>query len=276
MRDLRGKVAVITGAASGIGLAVARQLAAEGMKLALADVDEPALDQAARQLGEGGAAVRAVPTDVSRESDVAALAEQTLAAFGRVHLVFNNAGVLSLKASWEYTVADWQWLLGVNLWGVIHGIRTFVPVMLAQGDDCHIVNTASSAGLTTAAFMAAYNVGKHGVVVLSEDLARELSAIGARIHVSVLCPGLVRTQLFDAARNRPVALRNAAETIHPEAQSLEQSFRERIPNRAISPDAVADLVLAAVRDERFYIFTHPDTLVAVRQRFAGIQEDRLP
>ena len=277
MQDLKGKVAVITGAASGIGYAVAERFVAEGLKVVLADVDDAALARATDRLRSRGATVLAARTDVSRGEDVEALARQTLAEFGAVDVLFNNAGVLALESSWETTVADWQWLLGVNLWGVIHGIRVFVPIMLRQGTPGHIVNTGSSAGLTTGAFMGAYNVSKHGVVALSENLYRELMTIGAPIGVSVLCPGLVKTQLFDSDRNRPAALQNESTAgRHPAAQALEGSFRDSLTTRAVTPAAVADAVLAAIRENHFYIFTHADTKDAVRRRLAGILEDRPP
>jgi NAD(P)-dependent dehydrogenase (short-subunit alcohol dehydrogenase family) len=164
MQEFQDKVAVVTGAASGIGFALAERFAREGMKVVLADVEVDALARAEAELRGRGATVLAVRTDVRQASEVEALAEKTLAAFGGVHVVCNNAGVLLAKASWEYTLADWEWVLGVNLWGVIHGVRTFVPIMLRQGTAGHIVNTASSNGFLTDAFIASYDVSKHGVV----------------------------------------------------------------------------------------------------------------
>jgi NAD(P)-dependent dehydrogenase (short-subunit alcohol dehydrogenase family) len=190
MKGLGGKVAVVTGAASGIGRAMADRFAAEGMKVVLADVEKDALARAEAEMKAAGATVLAVPTDVSRAGDVEALARQTVDAFGAVHVLCNNAGVSPVMgASWELTEADWQWVLGVNLWGVLHGIRAFVPIMLKQDSEGHIVNTASMAGLVGGGpWWSTYGVAKHGVVNLSESLHRELAAAGSRVKVSVLCP----------------------------------------------------------------------------------------
>src|SRR3990172_8826356 len=198
MKEFRGKVAVVTGAASGIGRAMAERLAAEGMKVVLADIEKAALGGAEAEMKAGGATVIAVPTDVSKADEVEALAGKTIDAFGAVHVLCNNAGVPPVVGpSWELTEADWQWVLGVNLWGVLHGIRTFVPIMLAQDSEGHVVNTASVAGLLSGAWFATYSVAKHGVVTLSESLPRELELTGSRVKVPVLCPGWVRTQLMD-------------------------------------------------------------------------------
>ena len=197
------KVAVITGAASGIGRGLAERFAAEGMKVVLADVEEEALAKLEADLKAKDATVLTVRTDVSNATEVENLAVQTLEAFGAVHILCNNAGVVCSRPVWEHTLADWEWVLGVNLWGVIHGIRSFVPRMLAQGNECHIVNTASILGLVSGSGEGIYKVSKHGVVVLSETLADELAQKGANIQVHVLCPGWVRTGILDSARNRP-------------------------------------------------------------------------
>ena len=202
------KVAVITGAASGIGRGLAERFAAESMKIVLADVEEEALAELETDLKSKGADVLTVKMDVSNAADVENLAAYTLDAFGAVHILCNNAGVVCSRPIWEHTVADWEWVLGVNLWGVIHGIRAFVPRMLAQGDACHIVNTASILGLIGGGGTGIYKVSKHGVVVLSEALADELAQKGANIQVHVLCPGWVRTGILDSDRNRPDALQN--------------------------------------------------------------------
>ena len=178
MKELRGKVAVVTGAASGIGRALAGRFAAEGMKVVLADVEGPALAKAESELRAGGATVLAVAADVARAEAVDALAARTLEAFGGVHVLCNNAGVYASGLSWERPLADWEWVLGVNLWGVIHGVRAFVPIMLRQGSEAHIVNTASVAGLISGPFSAPYNVSKYGVVALSESLHYELALAG--------------------------------------------------------------------------------------------------
>ncbi|HSM76404.1 MAG TPA: SDR family NAD(P)-dependent oxidoreductase, partial [Bryobacteraceae bacterium] len=196
MKEFRNRVAVVTGAASGIGRALAVRFAAEGMKVVLADVEEPALQAAAQELRDAGAAVLALRTDVSQEADVEALAVRTYEAFGGAHIVCNNAGVASRTVpSWEQTSADWQWVLSVNLWGVIHGIRAFVPRMLSSGGEGHIVNTASLAGLTSSPGLAPYNASKHAVATISESLYFELLAVPSSIRVSVLCPGWVNARI---------------------------------------------------------------------------------
>src|SRR3954453_6260602 len=210
MDSFQGKVAVVTGGASGIGRALAETFAGEGMQIVLADVQPEPLARVERALRDRGARVLAVQTDVSQAADVEALAAKTLEAFGAVHVVCNNAGVAVGKTTWEHTVADWEWVLGVNLWGVIHGIRTFVPIMLEQGTEGHIVNTASVAGLLASGFKPSYDVSKFGVVALSESLYRELEAIQAKVKVSVLCPGLVKTNIMASGRNRPGRLENGA------------------------------------------------------------------
>ena len=195
------KVAVITGAASGIGRGLAERFAAEGMRVVLADVDEGALAELAAALETKGATVLAIKTDVSKPAEVENLAVQTLDTFGAVHILCNNAGVVCSRPIWEHTLADWEWVLGVNLWGVIHGIRAFVPRMLAQDDACHIVNTASILGLVGGSGEGIYKVSKHGVVVLSETLADELAQKEANIQVHVLCPGWVRTGILVHGRS---------------------------------------------------------------------------
>src|SRR5690242_17165407 len=242
MQSFRDKVAVVTGGASGIGFAMAERFAKEGMKIVLADVEPAALESARATLAASGADVLAVPTDVARGEAVAALAERTLARFGAVHVVCNNAGVSVGGPMWEHTLDDWRWVLGVNLWGVIHGVRTFVPIMLRQNEPAHVVNTASLAGLSSNPFLGVYNVTKHGVVTLSETLAQELAIVGAPIAVSVLCPGFVRTKIIDSGRNRPADLADGSDRLRPEG--MEQQIRAAI-EAGMSPADVAALVVAA-------------------------------
>jgi NAD(P)-dependent dehydrogenase (short-subunit alcohol dehydrogenase family) len=277
MKEFKGKVAVVTGAASGIGLGLAEACAREGMKVVLADVDEAALDEAERELKDAGAEVLAVRTDVSKAEDVEALARKTLEAFGAVHLLFNNAGVGAGTTVWESTLADWQWVLGVNLWGVIHGVRTFVPLMLEHGDECHVVNTSSAAGLISGPALGVYKVSKHGVVSLSETLYCELAIIKAKIGVSVLCPGGVNTRVMDSARNRPSELRNdsARESTHPAVVQADAMLRQLV-EAGIRPSQVADAVFDAVREGRFYVLTHDDWKPLVRQRMNDILLGRNP
>ena len=267
------KVAVITGAASGIGSGLAERFAAEGMKVVLADVEETALAKLAAALETKGATVLAVKTDVSKAADVENLAAQTLETFGAVHILCNNAGVACSRPIWEHTVADWEWVLGVNLWGVIHGIRTFVPRMLAQGDACHIVNTASILGLIGGGGTGIYKVSKHGVVVLSEALADELAQKGANIRVHVLCPGWVRTGILDSERNRPNAFQNPGMEVPPLQETLSGSGNARAEMEAgMSPAEVAEHVYNAIQNGTFYIHTHPEHKAAIRERMERILE----
>ncbi len=273
MRDLRGKTAVVTGGASGIGRAMAERFAEEGMRIVLADVEPGALEATAAALRTGGADVLAVPTDVAQGAQVESLAERAVAAYGRVDVLCNNAGVALSGPVWQHTVADWEWLLGVNLWGVIHGIRAFVPRMIAQGGPGHVVNTASIAGLTTNPMMGVYNVSKHAVVTLSETLHKDLGLVGAPIKVSVLCPGFVQTQIADSHRNRPRALQNADEPVRPDV--TEQLVRQALAT-GLPPAEVAQQVLDAIREERFYILTHPQFARQIRERMEDILETRVP
>lgn len=262
----------MTGGASGIGRALAERFLDEGMRVVIADVEPAALDAAATALGARGE-VLAVRTDVAQAGDVEALAEQAWSRFGAVHVLCNNAGVSVGGLTWEHTVADWEWVLGVNLWGVIHGIRTFVPRLLAQGGEAHVVNTASVAGLTSNPFMSVYNVTKHGVVTLSETLKRDLAMVGSTIGVSVLCPGFVQTGIADADRNRPAALRNA--TVPERPAEIESMIRGLLA-AGLPPARVAEMVADAIRTERFYVLTHPELLPMVRTRMEDILEDRAP
>lgn len=266
-------IAVITGAASGIGKGLAERFAAEGMKVVLADVEEESLAKLAADLKAKGATVLTVRTDVSKATEVKNLAEQTLDAFGAVHILCNNAGVVCSRPVWEHTLADWEWVLGVNLWGVIHGIRAFVPRMLAQGGTCHIVNTASILGLVGGSGEGIYKVSKHGVVVLSETLADELAQKGANIQVHVLCPGWVRTGILDSTRNRPDALQNPAETERPQEIIIGGSRNARVEMEAgLSPAEVAEYVYHAIQNGIFYIHTHPEHKAWIRERMARILE----
>lgn len=275
MKDFQGKVAVVTGAASGIGRALAEKSAQLGMKVALADVEAAALKQAEEEMKAAGADVLAVQTDVSKAEDVEALAQKAFDTYGAVHLLFNNAGVGAGTTVWESSLADWQWVLGVNLWGVIHGIHYFVPRMLAQGSEGYIVNTASSAGLIASSGLGIYKVTKHGVVTLSETLALELAQRGANIKVSVLCPEWVNTRIMEAERNRPAALQNPAQEQSPEVAAAIEFLRQ-VVQTAIPPSQVADTVFDAIREDKFYILTHPTTKFAVQLRMQGILEDSGP
>jgi NAD(P)-dependent dehydrogenase (short-subunit alcohol dehydrogenase family) len=274
VQDLKGKVAVVTGAASGIGNAVATRLAGEGMKVVLADIEEGPLADAEKVLADTGATVLAVPTDVTKGDQMDALAEKTYATFGTAHVIHNNAGVATGGPMWTLTEADWQWVLGVNLWGVIHGVRAFVPRLVEQGEG-HVVNTASMAGLTSAPMMGPYNVSKHGVVTLSETLAAELALHGSPVKVSVLCPGWVNTRINKADRNRPAELQppDGADTT---MMDMGRQLLDGLLKSGLQPSEVASRVLDAIREERFYILTHPEMTPMVQQRMEDILQGRNP
>jgi NAD(P)-dependent dehydrogenase (short-subunit alcohol dehydrogenase family) len=257
MERLAGRVAVVTGGASGIGRALAETFGREGMKVVLADLEAGALATTARDLGASGVEVLAVETDVTRPEQVDRLAEKTLAAFGTVHVVCNNAGVFAGGLSWSAPLADYQWVLGVNMWGVIHGVRTFVPIMLQHGDEGHIVNTASMAALTTNPYAAAYHMSKHAVLALSEVLYHKLRGLGAKIGVSALCPEAVATHIDDAERNRPIALRVAVGTLPPDVELVSGAVRAAVAG-GISTQIIADRVLRAVKEDRFYVLSDDD------------------
>ncbi|HVN84869.1 MAG TPA: SDR family NAD(P)-dependent oxidoreductase [Candidatus Binatia bacterium] len=273
MKEFRDKVAVVTGAASGIGRALAQRFANEGMKVVLADVEAGALDQAAREIDPSGKRTLAVRTDVSKAAEVERLGQVAQEKFGAIHIVCNNAGVVTSGPTWMQTVADWEWLLGVNLWGVIHGVRVFTPILLAQGEG-HIVNTASLAGMITGPGTAPYNVSKFGVVALSETLHHELTMLASPVRVSVLCPGFVNTNIADAARNRPTELADTAPQL-PGAEEMAQMGRRLLANGS-PPSMVADVVFEAIRNERFYIFPHPEWKRHIRTRMDDILEERVP
>jgi NAD(P)-dependent dehydrogenase (short-subunit alcohol dehydrogenase family) len=274
MKEFKGKVAVITGAASGIGRALAVRCVQEGMKAVLADVEVETLAKTEASLKASGATVLAVRTDVSQARDVAALAQKTLEVFGAVHLLCNNAGVGTEAAIWESTLEEWEWVMGVNLWGVIHGVRVFVPLMLAQDTECHIVNTASMAGLISGPGLGAYKVTKHAVVSLSETLYHELAERATRVRVSVLCPGIVNTRIMESARNRPGHL-PPTEPLGPVSGARWEALRQLVP-AGMPPVQVADAVFEALRKDQFYILTHPEGKESVRTRMEDILQERNP
>ena len=276
MEDVRGKVAVVTGAASGIGRGMAESFGAAGMKLVLADVDADRLASVAQELEKTGAEVLPVKTDVSRQVEVDELARRALDAFGAVHVVCNNAGVAHGGVpTWESTLHDWEWIVGVNLMGVVHGVRTFTPLLLEQGEG-HIVNTASMAGLISAPFMATYNVSKHAVVTLSETLYADLQLTGnTGVGVSVLCPGWVQTRIHESARNRPGTVEGAGH----ELTEIEKLLMETVGGliaEGLNPLQVAGLVLDAVQANRFYILTHPEWKPMIADRLDRIMAEELP
>lgn len=268
MRKLKGRVAVVTGGASGIGLGMAKAFAREGMKVVIADIEPFPLEAAAAEVAaQGGGPVMAVRTDVSDADAVESLAAQVFTRFGAVHVLCNNAGVGGGGAQHELTVAEWRWVLGVNLYGVVHGIASFLPRMLASDEPGHIVNTASMAGLSGAPGMGPYNASKFAVVGLSESLYKEQKLAGSSIGVSVLCPGWVNTRIADSHRNRPADL--AAPVARPASGERGDMVRQLLAN-GMDPAAVAELVLDAIAQERFWIFTDEQMVAGLRPRLEAM------
>lgn len=268
MDDLRNKVALVTGAASGIGLATARRFAEEGMKVVLADIEEPALTQAVAALESEGLTVKGVPTDVSSWPAIQNLASETMAAFGQLNVVHNNAGVVVSGPIEALSLDDWEWVLGVDLWSVIYGVKAFLP-LIKQAGEGHIINTASTCGLQSTASIGPYNVAKFGVVALTETLRKELDAFDAPISASVLCPGAINTRIVESERNRA---EGAAHASSPQ----EERFREMssaMLAKGMDPASVADLVLKGMRANDFWILTHPDWHDVVSERARLMRED---
>jgi NAD(P)-dependent dehydrogenase (short-subunit alcohol dehydrogenase family) len=278
MREFEGKVAVITGAASGIGRALTEKCIAEGMHVVMADIEEAVLEKVAAEVqATTNNQVLPIVTNVAIEAELRKVLDETLENLGGVHLLFNNAGVGGGGNAWTATQKDWDWVLGVNLWSVIYGLRVFIPQMLAQDTPCHIVNTASVAGLIGGSTNALYSVTKHGVVALTENLYVDLMAEGAKIGCSVLCPGFVNTNIFDSGRNRPSNLANEAEPPPPTAEDEQRiaMFRE-ILRQGMQPAEIADIVFDAVRNDRLYILTHDHFDEMIRTRADNITNGRNP
>jgi NAD(P)-dependent dehydrogenase (short-subunit alcohol dehydrogenase family) len=259
--DLAGKVAVVTGGASGIGKGIATQLTAEGARVVIADIQRDAMEATAAELGAS-----AVRTDVSDPASVEALAATVLAQFGVVHVVCNNAGIGPLAPVADLTLDDWRWMLGVNLWGVIHGIHTFLPILKQNRDGGHIVNTASMAGLVAGPRLGAYAVAKYGVVGLTEVLAAELAADNSRVGVSVLCPGTVHTSIGTSSRNRPADLPDAG------FKDIDIELEDNPRYRWIYPDEAGAVVVRAIKRGDLYALTHPDWYPMVAERHEAIAE----
>lgn len=251
--DLAGRVAVVTGAGSGVGRALAVNLAKEGMKLVLAGVNRSPLEATAELLVPLNAECFCVPADVSRLSDMQNLADKALERFGQVHLLCNNAGVAPFGTTQETSIEDWQWMLGVNLWGPIYGTHVFLPIMEAQGVG-HICSTASEAGLYGSSCHAAYNVSKFGVVGLMQSLARDLRATGSPITASVVCPSVVKSNIVDRERDRPAGIKTAP--AKSEVTRALESRVDRANKDGMDPNEVAEIVIAAIQRDQFWIFTH--------------------
>ncbi len=280
MKDFSNKVAVITGAASGFGREFALIGQKLGMRLVLADVQKDALESFAAQLRAEGTPVIAQVCDVRHAQEVQALADAAIAEFGVVNLLFNNAGVGSGGLLWENSIADWEWVLGVNLWGVIHGVRTFMPLMLASAKadpnyEGHIVNTASMAGLLNAPTMGVYNVSKHAVVSLSETLYQDLQLVQAPIAASVLCPYFVPTGISQSHRNRPEDVKNTSGPTT--SQLVAQSMTDKAVNSGkVSAAEVAEMTFEAIAKGQFYIYSHPFPLASLQARMEEIVQIKNP
>jgi NAD(P)-dependent dehydrogenase (short-subunit alcohol dehydrogenase family) len=276
MKEFKDKVAVITGAASGIGRGMAESFAAAGMKIVLSDIEQPALEKTTALLTAAGADILAVVTDVSKADDIDRLAERALDRYGAVHVLCNNAGVGvgAGTMSWTCTLNDWGWILGVNLMGVIHGIRTFLPIMIKQDTEAHIVNTASFGGLVASTTL--YSTTKFAVVGLSEGVYSELRRARLKPKISVLCPGHVDTHIVESQRNRPAELQNDSTVVaSPAVAVFREWFAEQV-KQGLNPRTVGDAVLAAIRDERFYILTHPEWMPFIEQRMKDVLSGNNP
>jgi NAD(P)-dependent dehydrogenase (short-subunit alcohol dehydrogenase family) len=277
MKELGGRVAVVTGGASGIGRGMAEAFADEGMKLVLADVEDAALDQAVAEFEARGAKVIGVRCDVADPESVEALAQKTLETYGAVHVLCNNAGVAGSSgahASWEAPLADWEWGVGVNMWGVVYGHRSFIPKMIESGDEGHIVNTASMAGLMSGAGI--YGLTKHAVVAISESIYGEFQNRGlTQLSASVLCPGWVNTRIMESERNRKEAPRDAPGELAPQFEIMRKMVEQWIKD-GLDPKEVGKLVVDSIRNKRFYILTHPTWATMIEHRMQNILEGREP
>ncbi len=276
MKEFKDKVAVITGAADGIGKAIAERCVQEGIKLVLADINAEALKNVEKELKGRDGDVITVLTDVSKAKDVEALAKKTIEKYGEVHLLFNNAGVVVGAPLWEHTLADWKWMIGVNLWGIIHGIKYFIPIMIEQDNECHIINISSLAGLCSGEIgLGIYATTKHSVVALSETLQKELKSLPTKIKVGVACPGFTKTKIIDAERNRPAELcNNPSEIIkNPEHEKIKD-FIFALVNGGYTAEEVADVILEGIKEEKFYILmeTTPFYKKIIKDRFKNIMD----
>jgi NAD(P)-dependent dehydrogenase (short-subunit alcohol dehydrogenase family) len=269
MQELRGKVAVVTGAGSGIGQALAIRLASAGMRVVASDIEAEGLAKTATQLDEATTLV----TDVSQEEDVIALADHAYATFGAVDVLCNNAGVFAGGLMWQRPASDFTWTLGVNLWGILHAIRVFVPRMLDAGSEGHVVNTVSMAGMCTTPYSGPYDISKFAALAATECLAHDLATVGAPIGVSAVVPSLVATRIGTSGRNRPAAL---AADASEDATFVEQVLADATTNQGMTPDEVAALILDAIRTNTFLVPTRPSYAIQLRERYDALVERALP
>jgi NAD(P)-dependent dehydrogenase (short-subunit alcohol dehydrogenase family) len=277
MKEFRGKTAVITGGAAGIGRAMGELFARQGMNLVLADIEQAALDETVSALRGAGYSCEGVVTDVSRADEVERLADAAMDRFGGIHIACNNAGVIAGGLLWEESLADYQWMMDVNVWGVVHGIRSFVPRMLQQDGDCHIVNTSSMAALTAMPYTGIYNMTKHAVLALSESLYHELAFHAPSVKVSVLCPEAINTGIAMAERNRPERYSGEGDIVESgERAGIMQVLADSVA-AGIGPEVMARRVLKAIREERFYILSPEDAWrETANTRLDDVREGRNP
>jgi len=268
MQDFQGKTAVITGAAAGIGKAIAERCAKEGMKIVISGINLENIQPLEAQLKSEGTEVLAIRADVSKREDIYNLADAAFETFGAVHLLVNNAGVGAGPTIWESTWNDWEWVIDVNLWGVINGLKIFIPRMLEQETEGHVLNLASMAGLLPYHTSAPYMVTKHAVVALTEQLQFSLTQRGSKLTTSVLCPGWVKTRIMESERNRPSEFKNKdpEKPLTPTEEAALKGMMAAVES-GISPEAVADQTFQSIRDEKFYILTHPEYIPLMRVAF---------
>ena len=276
MKDFSGKTAVITGGASGIGRAMGELFLEKGMNVVLADIEQKALDLTVAALSAGGGRCVGVVTDVTKGRDVQHLADAAIAEFGGIHIACNNAGVFTGGLLWEESVADFAWQLDVNVWGVIHGIRTFVPIMAAQDSDCHIINTASMAALTAMPYSGIYHMTKHAVLGLSESLYHELAFHVPNVKVSVLCPEMIKTGISTSERNRPGAYSRDGDIIESEARALVSEAIAESVAVGIGPEVMAQRVFDGIVAERFYLLSEEAWRETAHTRLDDIRVARNP
>jgi len=277
MKEFKDKVAVITGASTGIGFGIAERCAQLGMKVVLAGINEANLATAEEQLKPTGATLLSVRTDVSKREDIEALAQKTLEAFGAIHLLVNNAGVAAGSSVWESTWEEWEWVMNVNLWGVLYGVKVFAPLMLAQNTEAHIVNVASVAGLLPYHPCAPYQVTKHAVVALTENLYYSLAEQNAKVKVSVVCPGWVKTSILKADRNRPPELQNKPGSIQDKRKRVAayREMKEAIET-GMSVQELTEHIFGAIENEQLYVLSHPEVNPAIQGRIENILQQKNP
>jgi len=277
MKEFKNKVAVITGASNGIGFGIAERCAQLGMKVVLAGINSENLANAEERLTSSGATLLSVRTDVSKREDVEALAQKTMETFGAVHLLVNNAGVAAGASAWESTWEEWEWVMNVNWWGVLYGVKIFTPLMIAQDAEAYIVNVASVAGFLPDHPCAPYQVTKHAVVSLTENLYYSLAEQNSKVKASVLCPGWVKTEILKAERNRPPELKNKPGSVKDKLKRVT-SYREMQAEmeKGMSVLELTDYLFQAIEREQLYVLSHPDVMESIQERMDNILQQKNP